>query len=150
MYLIIHKLKEGSDGETHVMMRRHLRGGDAMLTTRWWRCGDPGLLAELFGLVGVVPGPVVLRGLPRLVGVGVVVSLTLVADVGHVARFTVDLVLHLLQAAVGQVYVVESFGVVAVTAFLVTEVVSVVVLDLVTKVVLGLIGSIGAVGAGVL
>ena len=72
-------------------------------------------------------------------------SLALVADVGLEARVAVHHVLDLLQAAVGQVVVVESFGEIAITAFSVAEVVAIVVLDLVVEVVPGLLRFVGFV-----
>ena len=73
-------------------------------------------------------------------------SVALVADVGHVARVTVDIVPHLLQAAVGQVVVIGAFGGVAVTVFIVTEVVTVVILDAVTVLVPRPVVLVGLVG----
>ena len=106
--------------------------------------------------IPVIWPPIVLAGarvvawsvaLAGLIRARVVVSLALVADVGHVARVAVDVVLHRLPAAVGQVVVVSPFGVVTITRLPVTKVVAVVVLDLVAVLVLGLLGLVGLVRA---
>lgn len=73
-------------------------------------------------------------------------SLARVADVGHVARVAVDYVLDLLQAAVGQMVVVESFSEIVVTFLFVAEVVAVIILDLVIVSIVGLLRFVRLVG----
>ena len=75
-------------------------------------------------------------------------SLALVADVGLEARVAVHHVLDLLQAAVGQVVVVESFSEIAITFFLVAEVVAVIILDVVIIRIFRLLGLVRFVGPG--
>ena len=55
--------------------------------------------------------------------VGLVLSLSLIRDLGHVARVAVHVVGDLLQATVGKLHVVGPLGVVAVAGLLVAVVV---------------------------
>ena len=97
---------------------------------------------SLLGLVGVVgiSWPV-FTGLEGSGLDGVEASLALVGHVGDVAVIAVDDVRDLLQAAVGELHVVGSLGVVAVTGLLVSELVAGgVIADGPLEVVLGLSG----------
>ena len=111
------------------------RGGQSFVCLAVLRSG--------WGVAGIFPR---LKGLKGLVGIRVA-SLALVADLCYVARVTVHVVSHLLQAAVGKVYVVGALGVVSVAGLLVAEVVAGgVILHGVVEVVLGLARLVGFVG----
>merc|ERR1719309_135794 len=65
-------------------------------------------------------------------------SLTLIGYISNIARVTIDSVGDLLQAAVRELHIVGTLGIVAVTGFIVAKVIArVVILDSVVEVILG-------------
>ena len=67
-----------------------------------------------------------------------VLSLALIGDLSDEARVTIDGICDLLQAAVRELNVVGTLGIVAITGLLVTKVITrVVILDSIVEVILG-------------